>query len=145
VTVAGFEDLPGTALAPGTFMITGDENRRMAEILGTTPTADGSAHPIYAYIATQRGIGTGVADLCALARFDVADGPMLGSVALEYSATIHVETPYRVEGEVVGIERKQGRKAGVFDILTYRERLLNEAGELVAAATNTFILPRRTE
>jgi hypothetical protein len=144
VTVAGFEDLPGTALAPGTFTITSDENRRMAEILGTTPAADGSAHPIYAYTATQRGIGTGVADLCALARFDVADGPMLGSVALEYAATIHVDTPYRVEGEVTGIERKQGRKAGVFDILTYRERLLNEAGELVASATNTFILPRRT-
>jgi hypothetical protein len=138
------KDLAGTPLRQGEFTITAEENRRMAEILGARPPDDGGAHPIYAYIATQRGIGTGVEELCALADFDMADGPMLGSTELEYAGVIRVDTPYRVEGEVVGLVRKEGRTLGVFDILTYRERLLTPDGQLVARATNTFILPRRS-
>jgi hypothetical protein len=101
------------------------------------------AHPLWAYIATQRGIDISVAELCALADFDVADGPMLGSTELTYAGPLKVGVDYEVRGEILGIVRKEGR-SGVFDILTFRERLIDpEYGE-AAAATNTFILPRRT-
>jgi hypothetical protein len=138
--VSPYAHLAGTSLPEGSFTITADEQARLADALGSE--GDG-AHPVWAYIATQRGIGIGVAELCALADFDVADGPMLGSVELTYAGRIEVDVPYRVTGEVVGVERKQGRKAGTFDVLTFRERLIDPAGAEVAAATNTFILPRR--
>jgi hypothetical protein len=138
-----FADLAGAALESGEITVSAEENDRMCALLGTAPAADGSAHPIYAYIASQRGIGTGVAELCALADFDVADGPMLGSVDLEYHRPVRVDTPYRVTGEVVGVVHKEGRKAGRFDVLTYVERLVTADGEPVATATNTFILPRK--
>jgi hypothetical protein len=141
VTTPGLEHLPGTELPAGSFTITPEEQARLVEALGRE--GSGEPHPVWAYIATQRGIGISVADLCALAGFDVDDGPMLGSVELTYSAPIELGVEYTVTGEVVGIERKQGRKAGTFDVLTFRERLVAPGGVEVATATNTFILPRR--
>jgi hypothetical protein len=137
-----FEHLAGAPLPEGTFTITPQEQARLIDALGGG-AADG-AHPVWAYIATQRGIGISVADLCALADFDVNDGPMLGSVELTYAGRIEIGVPYRVTGEVVGVERKVGRKAGTFDVMTFREHLLDPDGVEVASSTNTFILPRRT-
>jgi hypothetical protein len=134
--------LPGTLLPEGTFTITAEADRELGEALGSAPSA-GAPHPVWAYIATQRGIGISVADLCALADFDVADGPMLGSVEMAYARPLELDVEYRVVGEVVDIERKHGRKAGTFDVMTYRERLIAPDGAEAASSTNTFILPRR--
>lgn len=132
---------PPTALPDGAFTITAEDQDRLSDALGRGDA--GGAHPVWAYIATQRGIGISVAGLCALADFDVNDGPMLGSVELTYAGPIELGVRYRVTGEVLGIERKHGRKAGTFDVMTFRERLLAPGGAEVASATNTFILPRR--
>jgi hypothetical protein len=142
MTAPGFERLPGTPLPEGTFTITGEDDARVLHVVGGTARGDSEAHPLWAYIAPQRGIGISVADICALADFDVNDGPMLGSSHLEYHGTIEVGVPHRVTGEVLSIERKQGR-SGVFDILEFREDLRTEAGERVASCTSTYILPRR--
>jgi len=131
----------GTELPAGSFTITAAEQERLAEALGRGLAGD--PHPIWAYVATQRGIGIGVAELCALADFDVDDGPMLGSVSLSFSGSLELDVEYAVTGEVVGYERKHGRKAGTFDVLTFRERLVGPDGAEVASTTNTFILPRR--
>lgn len=141
MSVPGLEHLPGTTLPEGAFTITEEEQARLAEALGSP--SDGSTHPVWAYIATQRGIGISVADLCALADYDVHDGPMLGSVEMTYARPIEVGVRYRVTGEVVDIVRKQGRKAGTFDVMTFSERLIAPDGAEVASSTNTFILPRR--
>jgi hypothetical protein len=142
MTAPGFEELPGTALKAGTFVITEDDERRVVEVVGGQSPPGGEAHPLWAYIAPQRGIGTSVAEICALADFDVNDGPMLGSSHLEYHGAIRVGEPYRVTGEVLSIERKHG-SIGTFDILEFREDLLTEGGERVVTSTSTYILPRR--
>jgi hypothetical protein len=51
--------------------------------------------------------------------------------------------PYRVTGEIVDIERKRGRTTGIFDILTFREHLLDPDGTEAAVVTSMLILPRR--
>jgi hypothetical protein len=142
MSAPGFEDLPGRALPEGTFTITEEDQRRVLEVVGGPPPADGAAHPLWAYIAPQRGIGISVADICALADFDVNDGPMLGSSHLEYHGPIQIGVPYRVTGEVIGIERKQG-SIGTFDVLEFREDLLAQDGALIARSTSTYILPRK--
>jgi hypothetical protein len=134
--------LAGTELRAGSFTITPADQEQLVSALGRG-VASGDPHPIWAYIAAQRGIGIGVAELCALADFDVDDGPMLGSVELTYAAPLELGVEYTVTGEVVDLERKHGRKAGTFDVLTFRERLLAPGGAEVASTTNTFILPRR--
>lgn len=143
MTAPGFEQLPGTALSEGSFTITAQEAADLAGALATTPATDDGVHPIWAYVATQRGIDVSVAELCALADFDVADGPMLGSVEIEYAQPLRSGVPYRVTGEIVDLERKVGRKAGTFDLLTYRLVMSAPDDEPVASCTNTFVLPRR--
>jgi hypothetical protein len=143
LAVPGFEQLPGTVLSEGTFTITTQEADDLASALESAPATDAGVHPIWAYIATQRGIDVSIAELCALADFDVEDGPMLGSVEIEYSQPLQADVPYRVTGEVVDLERKVGRKAGTFDLLTYRLALRAPDGSGVASCTNTFVLPRR--
>jgi hypothetical protein len=138
----GFESLPGTPLAEGTFTITDEDEQRVIEVVGGESPPGDEAHPLWAYIAPQRGIGTSVEEICRLADFDVNDGPMLGSSHLEYHAPIRVGAPYRVTGEVLSIERKQG-SIGTFDILEFREHLVTPGGEPVATSTSTYILPRK--
>jgi hypothetical protein len=133
--------IAGTVLPAGSFTITAADQEQLAAALGTDAWPD--PHPIWAYIATQRGIGIGVAELCALADFDVDDGPMLGSVELAFSVPLELGVEYAVTGEILAIERKRGRTAGTFDVLTFRERLIAPDGAEVASTTNTFILPRR--
>ena len=50
---------------------------------------------------------------------------------------------YAVKGGITGIERKEGRRAGVFDIVTFRLELSDAGGEPAAVSTNSFIFPRR--
>jgi hypothetical protein len=142
MAVAGLEDLPGTELPAGAFTIGAKENADLAGVLESAAPAGDAAHPLWAYIATQRGIDIGIAELCALADFDVDDGPMLGSTKLTYGKPLRVGVEYAVQGEVIDIVRKEG-KSGTFDILSFRERLLDPDGGEAAVATNTFILPRR--
>jgi hypothetical protein len=141
MSVAGLEHLPGTELPEGTFTITAEDDARVRDVVGGPP-ADGTAHPLWAYIAPQRGIGISVADICALANFDVNDGPMLGSSDLEFHAPIELDEPYRVTGKVLSIARKSG-SIGTFDLMTFREDLLAGDGTLVAVSTSTYILPRK--
>lgn len=142
MTTPGFESLPGTALPNGTFTITAEDEQRLLAVVGSEPSPCGEAHPLWAYVAPQRGIGISVAGICKLADFDVNDGPMLGSSHLEYFGRIEVDVPYRVLGEVLGMERKHGR-TGTFDVLEFREELRSPDGRAIAASTSTYILPRR--
>lgn len=134
-------ELVGRPLPAGTFAITEADQAELLSVIGGEAPPDGEAHPLWAYVAPQRGIGIGIAELCALADYDVDDGPMLGSVHLECHAPLRIDVRYDVEGEVISLVRKAGR-SGIFDLLTYRERLVGPAGP-VAQATNTFVLPRR--
>jgi hypothetical protein len=143
--VATPEHLVGRALPEGTFTITAEENELLSEALETTPSDDGLAHPVFAYVATQRGIGVGIDEVFRLAECPMEDGPMLGSSELEFSAPLRVDVPYRVRGEITDIRRKEGGRIGTFDILTVREELVDENDLAVAVVCNAFILPRREE
>lgn len=143
MTLAGYETLPGTPLTPGTITIPKQERDELAEVLGDPPPEPGTLHPLHAFIAAQRGIGASIADLCAYADFPLEDGPMMGTLELELREPMRPDVTYRVEGEVVDLVRKQGRTHGTFDLLTYRERLLDPEDRVVAEITNSFVLVRK--
>jgi hypothetical protein len=140
--VTAGQELAGTPLPPGTISIPAGENASLQGLLGSMAADESVLHPLYAYIAPQRGIGVGIDGLCALAGFDVADGPMLGSVDLECLTDLRADMDYRVEGEVISLVRKTGRKLGAFDLLTFRERLIDGDGTVAAVSTTSFVLPR---
>jgi len=136
--VAGIS-LDGTAL----FTITAEENEKLCRSVGVEPATDGTAHPIYYYIATQVAMGKTVAGLCDTCSFNVEDGPMMGSSGVRFSAPLQVEQSYRVTGEILNLVRKRSRKLGVMDVLTYRLRLVDGGDAVVLETDNVWVLPRK--
>ena len=123
-------------------VISAEENAALCRSTGVEPAADGSAHEIYFFIATQVGMGKTVAGLCEACDFDVNDGPMMGSSKVTFQSSIKVDTPYLVAGEIKSLTRKPSRKLGLMDILEYELRLTTPEGATVLSTTNTWALPR---
>jgi len=138
-------DVAGTSLN-GTkiFTISLEENAALCRSTGVEPASDGSAHPIYYYIATQVAMGKTVAGLCETCEFDVEEGPMMGSSGVKFSKQLMVGESYRVTGEILSLVRKQSRKLGVMDVLTYRLRLQRQIdGTCILETDNVWVLPRK--
>jgi hypothetical protein len=136
----GGTSLDGTKI----FTITVDENAALCRSTGVEPASDGSAHPIYYYIATQVAMGKTVAGVCDICEFDVEEGPMMGSSGVKFSEPLIVGESYKVTGEILSLVRKQSRKLGVMDVLTYRLRLHKQADDTCILETdNVWVLPRK--
>lgn len=134
----------GLSLSGSTpYVITRQENEALCESVGAIPAADGSAHPIYFFIATQVGMGKTVAGLCAACEFDVEEGPMMASSKVTFQRPLLTGQPYHVSGEIVSLTRKPSRKLGVMDMLEYQLRLALPDGTPVLTTTNVWVLPRR--
>jgi hypothetical protein len=88
-------------------------------------------------------MGLSVDELFALVGASADDGPMFGEATMELERQLEVGATYRVAGSIVDVTRKEGRKAGVFDIVTFRLELTDADGALAAVSTNSFIFPRR--
>lgn len=148
--MSDLNDLPPAPDAAGTsldgtklFTITAEENAALCRSTGIEPAADGTAHPIYYYIATQVAMGKTVAGVCEACEFDVEDGPMMGSSSVRFEAPLKVGESYKVTGEILGLVRKRSRKLGVMDVLTYRLRLHLPDGAKVLETDNVWVLPRK--
>lgn len=124
------------------YVISTQENRELCRSIQMDPRPDGTAHPIYYYVATQVAMGTTVAELCSLCEFDVDDGPMMGSSEVRFAEPLRTDRPYMVTGEILSLERKRSRKLGIMDVLTYRLRLHNPDGGVALETDNVWILPR---
>jgi acyl dehydratase len=137
-------DVAGVSLARAeTFEISAADDAALCRSTGVEPATNGTAHPIWFYVATQVGMGKTVAGLCAACDFDIDDGPMMGGSRVDFAGVIRTGTRYRVEGEIKGLVRKRSRKLGVMDILEYELRLVTAEGECVLSTTNSWALPRR--
>ena len=125
------------------YSISAEENDTLCRSTGIEPARDGTAHPIYYYVATQVAMGMTVAGLCAACDFDVDDGPMMGSSEVRFTMPLRTGVPYAVAGEILSLERKRSRKLGVMDVLTCRLTLREHDGAAVLETDNVWVLPRR--
>lgn len=137
-------DVAGTSLAGDEpFVISAEENRALCATVNAEPATDGSAHPVYYYIATQVGMGQTVAGLCDICEFDVEIGPMMAGSKVNFQRPLMTDQPYFVSGEIQSITRKPSRKLGVMDLMVYELRLALPDGTPVLSTTNSWVLPRR--
>ncbi|HEY8339158.1 MAG TPA: MaoC family dehydratase N-terminal domain-containing protein [Egibacteraceae bacterium] len=134
----------GTDLGGTTFTILPHEHWLTADAILSPRLPEGVAHPMYAYYATQGGMRLTLSELFSLAHAKDDDGVMLGETSLELHRPLRVGATYQVRGEVVDVQRKHGR-SGIFDVLVFRLELVDDDGEAVAAAQNSFIFPRRDD
>lgn len=102
------------------------------------------AHPSLGYFIAMAGLGASIGEVMALLDGSPDSGVMFGESELEFHGGLRVGATYACEGEIVSVERKSGKRAGVFDKLTFRIHV-GEAGASAPSVvcTNTWIFPRK--
>ena len=99
-------------------------------------------HPGLVYFACVRGAHITFAEIFELREFDERDGPRFGEQKMIFSEPVCEGIEYLASGEITDVTRKEGKRAGVFDIVTFEIRLTSDGREVVRT-TSSFVLPRR--
>jgi hypothetical protein len=104
----------------------------------------GLAHPSLGYYIAMAGLGVSIGEVMALLEGTADSGVMFGENELEFQGSLRAGATYECEGEITAVERKTGKRAGVFDKLTFRIQV-GEPGASVPSVvcTNTWIFPRK--
>ena len=107
----------GTATIPGLGRLALARRRagRAARAEASTPASPTSP--------AVQGSGVTFQDIFDLAEATAESGPMFGEQTLTFEGALETDTEYAVEGEITDVVRKQGRRAGTFDMLTFELRL----------------------
>ena len=146
MSVIGIEDLEalvGREFPDGVFTIEPYEHWLCADAVLAPQLPDGVAHPMYGYYVAIRGMGKSLDEIFADAGSSAAEGPMFGEAGLEFSEPLRVGATYTVKGRYTSAVRKEGKRAGVFDIVGFELDIVDEGGAVVATSTNSFVYPRR--
>ena len=143
ITLAELESLIGTSFPGGRYTIEPYRHWLMTDAVGDTPASSGVASPMEVYHGAMGGLGLTIGELFALVGSSAADGPMFGEAEIEQRIPLLIGETYEIRGGITSIVRKEGKRAGVFDIVTFRVELVTADGEVAGVATNSFVFPRR--
>lgn len=143
VTEEEMQALVGHRLPEGTVTIEHWEAALTAETAAVPPLADGIAHPVSLFHVPLNGVGMRIADFFVLFKADSDEAVRAGEFHWRFSRALREGVPYRASGEVVSAERKESRKLGTMDLVTFRIDLHDEGdGGHVASASYTWLLLR---
>lgn len=143
ISLEELEALKGRSFPGGTYTIEPYRHWLMNDAVGDEPSTSGQASPMEIYYGAMGGLGLSLDELFALAGATAADGPMFGEAEIEQRRPLEVGETYTVRGAFTDVVRKEGRRAGVFDIVTFQLELVAPDGEVAGVSTNSFVFPRR--
>jgi hypothetical protein len=139
------EKIVGTPFPGGRFTIEPYEHWLLCDVVQSARPENGLAHPLYVYNAALAGMGISVDELFTMCGATAEDGPMFGEHETEIREPLLVGGSYDVTGRVTKVDRKQGRKAGVFDLVYFELDVTDpDSGEVKAVCRNSFVFPRRS-
>ena len=128
----------------GDYDLAGYESWLWADAVTATPDP-AVAHPGMAFMLSLLGARSTVADILELLGAATDSGVMFGECALELHAPIPAAGVVHAEGEVVAVERKRGRWAGLFDLATFEHRLTEADGAPLVTMTHSWVFPREED
>jgi acyl dehydratase len=134
--------LVGTRLPAGTFTIEPEAHRVFTDAVFAGPWRHELAHPLFLHIVAHCGKGMALEEFFALIGTELEAGVTFGQGRLEYLQPLRIGETYRVETEIVAVERKHGRRRGPFDVVTTRQRVLDAAGTPVGVSTESYVVPK---
>jgi hypothetical protein len=119
-------------------------NRLWGDAVAAEADPSPHVHPVLVYYAAVQGSGIDFQDIFDLMEASRDSGIMVGDQGFEFTRPLEVDREYAVEGGIIDTVRKEGRRAGVFDIATFELRILEvDTREPVAVSTTSFVFPRR--
>jgi hypothetical protein len=143
VTIEDMQALVGHRFPGGTFTIEAWENALLCDAMSYERLPDGLAHPSYLFHAPLAGVGLKYGDIFELCHAESDEAVRAGEYVWEVHQPLRVGHTYRMSGGITGVERKQGRRAGLMDIVTFRIEMHECSDESPAATTvNSWIFLR---
>lgn len=133
------EDLAGRRLPGGTCRVEGYESLLMHDAVRAPRSEE--PHPIWAFLAPQRGMGCSLAELFAGFGCPLEDGPLLGRFGARIAGPLVLDVEHEVRGGITSVRRRRGRVLGVVDEVEMVLDLRRD-GAPVLTATYGFLLPR---
>lgn len=143
VDITTLEALIGTKFPGGSYRIEPWQSWLTNDCVLAAHRDDDLAHPMYCYYAALAGMGISLDELFALAHATADDGVMFGEADIELHQPLRVGVDYAVRGGFTSAVRKEGKKAGVFDIVGFELEVVDPSGAVVGVSRNSFVFPRR--
>ncbi len=141
---ADYSHVIGHRFPGGTTTVPYWMNRLWGDAVAAESDPSPDVHPVLVYYAAVQGSGIVFQDIFDLMEASEDSGIMVGDQRFEFTRPLQIEHEYAVEGGIVDVVRKEGRRAGVFDIATFELRVLEpDTREPVAVSTTSFVFPRR--
>lgn len=138
------ERLVGFRFPDGATVVRSHEAWLGHEAMLAPDDGDNQLTALWPLIVGMRGMGTSVAELCELAEMGSDDSVMFGELEITQTAPLVVDTQYSVQGEILDVVRRVGKRSGVFDVVTFELQLLTPCGASAATVTNSFVFVRRS-
>ena len=134
--------LVGHRFPGGTFRVEGYERWLSHDAMAVTGIEPPVLHPVWVLLGALRGMGVTIDDLIELAGSKADEGVVFGETILEQTRPLASDETYVVHGSITDVRRRESRRAGVIDLVTFRLQIDDEEGTQVAASTQTFVFPR---
>lgn len=132
----------GHQLPGGSFTIAEYERWLGHDAMLAPPLPPGLLHPVWILLGALRGMGVSSEELVGLVEASPEDGVLFGETTLDQHTPLRAGVSYAVTGEITGLTRRTGRRAGTMDLLTFALSVLDPDGTLAAVSTQTFIVMR---
>ena len=142
MTVEQMQGLVGRSFPGGTFTIEPWENILLSDVMGIEPLPDSIAHPAYLFHAPLAGVGVRIPDIFELCQAESEEAVRAGEYHWVVHRPLRVGATYRMSGGFTGFERKEGRRGGLMDMVTFEIAMHDEDGELAATTVSTWIFLR---
>ena len=104
----------------------------------------GEAHPIFAHIATNRGMGWDFPVLLDHLGASPTDGVVFGGGTFRFTRLLTIGERYTIRARMHDVRRKEGRRIGTFDAVTLALDVVAPDGSTPVRTTETYIVPRRS-
>jgi hypothetical protein len=134
--------LVGHRFPGGRYRVPAHEAWLWADAVAATPRPD-VVHPGMAYLVGLHGGGASISDIMALLDADQDSGVLFGELELEFQAPLRPEVDYLIDGEIVAVDRKQGRRAGTFDRVRFVHQIREtDTADPMVTVEHVWIFPR---
>jgi hypothetical protein len=142
VTLEQMQEIVGHRFPGGTYTIESWENVLLSDVTGVVPLPGGIAHPAFLFHAPLVGVGVRVQDIFELCHAESEEAVRAGEYRWVLKQPLWVGATYRMSGGFTGVERKQGRRGGLMDIVSFEIELRDETGALAATTIASWIFLR---
>lgn len=135
--------LVGRRFPGGSYTVARWENVLLHDVVEAAPAPGGLVHPIGLFHIPLAACGWTYDEIFQLCGAESAEAVRAGEYDWQIVDPLREGHTYDVGGEFTAVERKTGRRGGVFDKVTFRLDLTDhDTGAVAAVVTNSWLFLR---